>query len=47
MKCVVEGVETQYQLDLLRQMDCDIVQGYIYDRPLTVEDFEKRMQTNC
>ena len=47
MECVVEGVETQYQLDLLRQMDCDVVQGYIYDRPLTVEDFEKRMQTNC
>ncbi len=47
MECVVEGVETQYQLDLLRQMECDVVQGYIYDRPLTAEDFEKRMQTNC
>ena len=47
MECVVEGVETQYQLDLLRKMGCDVVQGYIYDRPLKVEDFEKRMQTNC
>jgi len=46
MECVVEGVETQYQLDLLRQMDCDVVQGFYFDRPLLVEDFEKRMQTH-
>ena len=46
MECVVEGVETQYQLDLLREMDCDVVQGFYFDRPLRVEDFEKRMQAN-
>ena len=47
MECVVEGVETQYQLNLLREMNCDVVQGYIYDCPLTAEEFVKRMQTNC
>jgi EAL domain-containing protein (putative c-di-GMP-specific phosphodiesterase class I) len=47
MECVVEGVETEYQLDLLRKMDCDVVQGFYFDRPLMVEDFEKRMQTRC
>ena len=46
MECVVEGVETQHQLDLLRKMDCDVVQGFYFDRPLRVEDFEKRMQTH-
>lgn len=46
LECVVEGVETQYQLDLLREVDCDIAQGYFFDRPLLVEDFEKRMGTN-
>lgn len=46
MECVVEGVETQHQLDLLREMDCDVVQGFYFDRPLRVEDFEKRMQTH-
>ena len=45
LECVVEGVETQYQLDLLREMDCDVAQGYYFDRPLMVEDFEKRMGT--
>lgn len=47
LECVVEGVETKYQLDLLREMDCDVAQGYFFDRPLLVEDFEKRMGTNC
>ena len=45
LECVVEGVETQYQLDLLREMDCDIAQGYYFDPPLMVEDFEKRLDT--
>ena len=46
VECVVEGVETQYQVDLLREMDCDIAQGFFFDRPLLVEDFEKRMENN-
>lgn len=45
LECVVEGVETQYQLDLLREMDCDVAQGYYFDRPLMVEDFEKRLDS--
>ena len=31
---VAEGVETQNELDTLRSMDCDSVQGYFYARPL-------------
>ena len=46
VECVVEGVETQYQVDLLREMDCDVAQGFFFDRPLMAEEFEKRMQTN-
>ena len=46
LECVVEGVETQYQVDLLREMDCDVAQGFFFDRPLLVEDFEKRMENN-
>ncbi|MEO8279489.1 MAG: bifunctional diguanylate cyclase/phosphodiesterase [Ideonella sp.] len=39
---VAEGVETQTQADLLRDLHCDDMQGYWYSRPLTVEAFEAR-----
>lgn len=47
LECVVEGVETQYQVDLLREMNCDVAQGFFFDRPLLVEEFEKRMENNA
>ena len=34
LACVVEGVETQAQLDLLRQMGCTRIQGYYFSRPM-------------
>lgn len=34
---VAEGVETKEQEDLLREMECDYVQGYRYYRPLTAD----------
>ncbi|MDO8703717.1 MAG: PAS domain S-box protein [Sulfuricaulis sp.] len=36
---VAEGVETQAQLNFLRQHDCDTAQGYYYSRPVPPEDF--------
>ena len=42
MKIVAEGVETLEQLELLRSVNCDMVQGYIYDRPMPVEEFESK-----
>ena len=33
-KVVAEGVETHAQLDLLRRLGCDIIQGYLVSRPL-------------
>ena len=33
MKVVVEGVETKQQLELIREMGCDIAQGYLLGRP--------------
>ena len=41
MTLVAEGIETPEQLEYLRELDCDEVQGYIYSRPLPVEEFEK------
>ncbi|WP_375499318.1 putative bifunctional diguanylate cyclase/phosphodiesterase [uncultured Jatrophihabitans sp.] len=35
---VVEGVEHQQQLELLRTFGCEAAQGYLLSRPMTVED---------
>lgn len=34
-----EGIETQEQQQLLKLMDCDLIQGYYYSKPLTERDF--------
>lgn len=38
---VAEGVEEQEQLETLRSIDCDYIQGFIWGRPLSKEDAEK------
>jgi EAL domain-containing protein (putative c-di-GMP-specific phosphodiesterase class I)/CheY-like chemotaxis protein len=38
MKVIGEGVETQEQFDFLRFNHCDVVQGYLFSRPLAVGD---------
>ena len=43
MECVVEGVETQSQIDILRENDCEIAQGFYFDKPLSPEEFEARL----
>jgi diguanylate cyclase (GGDEF)-like protein/PAS domain S-box-containing protein len=38
MKTVAEGVETFEQLELLRDLGCDVVQGYLISRPASAPD---------
>jgi len=38
--CVVEGVETEDQLNMLTEMGCNLIQGYIYSRPLKAIDVQ-------
>lgn len=38
---ISEGVEEQEQLDTLKDIGCDYVQGFIWGRPLSSEDAEK------
>ena len=40
VQTVAEGIETPEQLALLRELGCDLIQGYIYAKPLPVPDFE-------
>lgn len=44
LSVIAEGVETTDQLEFLRQNDCDEIQGYLYSRPLAVEDFTRLLQ---
>jgi EAL domain-containing protein (putative c-di-GMP-specific phosphodiesterase class I) len=37
-KVVAEGVETQAQLDFMRQHDCELIQGYFYSHPLPADE---------
>ncbi|WP_108651352.1 putative bifunctional diguanylate cyclase/phosphodiesterase [Dongshaea marina] len=38
---VVEGVETQEQLDFLKTTDSDVIQGYYFSKPLPAEAFRE------
>lgn len=40
---VCEGVENEEQRKLLIDMNCKVIQGYLYDKPLSEEEFEKRL----
>ena len=37
---IAEGIETQSQLDILNSLDCDYGQGYLFSRPVPVDEFE-------
>lgn len=41
---VAEGVETKEQLEVIENMGCDMIQGYIFDKPLSEEEFVERIK---
>lgn len=43
LKCIVEGVETIEQVKMLKENKCFLAQGYFFDKPLEVAEFEKRI----
>lgn len=44
LKVIAEGVETKEQLDFLRNIHCDIAQGFYYSKPIPVEEFERLLK---
>ena len=47
LTCVAEGVESSDQVDVLRHNGCDIAQGFYYDKPLSVREFEIRLEQHA
>jgi diguanylate cyclase (GGDEF)-like protein len=43
MRVVAEGVETQEQYERLAQYNCSLLQGYLFDKPLSLADLTVRM----
>jgi len=45
LRVIAEGVEHEDQLAVLREIDCDYIQGFLFSRPMPVEKFEKTLLT--
>jgi len=45
-RIVAEGVETREALELLAEMECDIAQGYITGRPMSLESLRRRLASD-
>ena len=46
-KVVAEGVETEGQARLLRQLRCDQYQGYLFSKPLPAEEIERLLLSHA
>ena len=44
MATVAEGVETLEQVNFLKDTSCDMVQGYVFARPMPAEKFTERLR---
>lgn len=45
-RVIAEGVETEQQLSILSEMNCDYVQGYYFSRPVPSEEMENMLKKN-
>ena len=41
MTTVAEGVEERVQVDMLKRLGCDYIQGYYFAKPMPIPDFER------
>ena len=43
IECITEGVETAEQVGLLKEYGCPYAQGFYYDKPLPIDEYEKKL----
>lgn len=41
VKTIAEGVEIKEQVKFIQNLECDIIQGYYYSKPISKEEFER------
>ncbi len=41
--CLAEGAETKSQVDKLRSLGCEVIQGYYYSKPVPIDEYEKKL----
>ena len=44
LRVVAEGVELAEQLDVLKHLKCDQIQGYIFGKPISEQDTMKYIE---
>ncbi|MCR4643176.1 MAG: EAL domain-containing protein [Lachnospiraceae bacterium] len=42
MGVITEGVENERQLEMLHKLGCDMFQGFLFSKPISVNEFEKK-----
>jgi diguanylate cyclase (GGDEF)-like protein len=47
MRVVAEGIETKAEVEMLRTLGCDIIQGYYFGKPMPVAEFEQQIFNNA
>ncbi|SHK20450.1 diguanylate cyclase (GGDEF) domain-containing protein [Hathewaya proteolytica DSM 3090] len=40
IKCLVEGIENLQQLNFMKELNCDYIQGYVISKPISIDCFE-------
>ena len=40
--CLAEGAEEASQVERLRELGCDVIQGYFFSKPIPMEEYEER-----
>lgn len=46
MKVVAEGIENEEQLAMIKDTECDMVQGFLYAHPIATQEFYKDLEAN-
>ena len=40
--CLAEGAEEKKQVDSLRTLGCDLIQGFYYSKPIPIAEYEEK-----
>lgn len=44
--CLAEGAESKNQVDRMRELGCEIIQGYYYSKPIPISEYEEKFLLN-